>query len=356
MVHPVFRNYRQVLVYVSIWIFLLVAQSLLLIKIYELPTISVVKFGLIYFGLYASLGLAIWYPVRFIYQNENGSLSKVINFSGVAVGSILLVIVGTRSLFDIITPQNLNQFLLEKQSIPPLAILSTLLFLILFLGYYLILYSKNIRSRELEAEKLKTLVRESELNLLKYKLNPHFLFNSLNSISALTMTDPQKAQDMIIKLSEYLRYSLESGNENLRELSKELDNARLYMQIERIRFGDDIDFVEKISKKCLTQKVPGIILQPLIENAIKHGVQKKVNIVFQCEKTGNYLEITIQNDMDPNQNRIHGTGTGLHNVRSRMETLYGRNDLVVIRKKDTIFEIKLLIPQVYEQTGPDNDH
>ena len=351
MKHPLFKNARQVFVYFFIWFSLVAIQSFLLTKYYGLPLIQVVEFSLIYYGLYAFLGLVIWYPVRFIYQNENNFLSKIVNIAGVGVGTILLVIITSRSLFDVLFPLNADGLLLDKQTIPPMVVLSTLLFLILFLGYYLFLYFTSLKDKELAQEKLKTQVQESELNLLKYKLNPHFLFNSLNSINSLTLSHPAKAQEMIVKLSEYLRYSLESGKEKFKELKTELNNIRLYFQIEKIRFDERVYFSERISQKCLSKKVPGMILQPLVENAMKHGVQEsaeKIKIELHCTEKKDFLEITLRNEYDPEQVPVEGTGTGLSNVKKRMENLYGRNDLVIILKKDAIFEVKLKIPLAHD--------
>ena len=156
MKHPLFKNARQVFVYFFIWFSLVAIQSFLLTKYYGLPLIQVVEFSLIYYGLYAFLGLVIWYPVRFIYQNENNFLSKIVNIAGVGVGTILLVIITSRSLFDVLFPLNADGLLLDKQTIPPMVVLSTLLFLILFLGYYLFLYFTSLKDKELAQEKIES--------------------------------------------------------------------------------------------------------------------------------------------------------------------------------------------------------
>lgn len=359
MQHPVFRHYKQAVLYFLIWLGLAVAQSFILIRYYGLSLEPVAAFGLIYYGLFSVLGLGLWYPVRFIYQSENRIFSRMINLSGLAIGSILFIVAGSRSGFRILFPSSTDFSLMEENLVPLLIALSFLLFLLLLLGYYLVMYFTTLANRKLEEEKLKSLVRESELHLLKYQMNPHFLFNSLNSISALTISQPAKAQEMIIKLSDYLRYSLESFDEPFKTLNNELNNIHLYIGIEKIRFDKRIKFSEQISEECLEKKVPGMILQPLIENAIKHGVQptsEKVGISLECFEESGFLIIILQNSFEPEQVYSGSTGTGLENVKKRMETLYNRNDLVEIQQKDTIFEVKLKIPLPYEQPFESNDH
>jgi two-component system, LytTR family, sensor kinase len=119
---------------------------------------------------------------------------------------------------------------------------------------------------------LKSLVKEAELHALKSQINPHFLFNSLNSISSLTMTDPLKAQEMVINLSSLMRYSLKHDQVDKVPFSEELKNNQLYLQIEKVRFGNKFNAVFDIDDKCLNANIPNMILQPLYENAIKYGV------------------------------------------------------------------------------------
>jgi len=148
---------------------------------------------------------------------------------------------------------------------------------------------------------MKTLVKEAELKSLKFQINPHFIFNSLNSINSLTMSDPQKAGAMTIKLSDYLRFTLSKNEKQKSKLKEEIDSTKLYLDIEKVRFGDKIEYVEEIQKKCLDVQVPSMILQPLFENAIKHGVYEsldKVGIKFSCSLNGDYLKVVVENEFD----------------------------------------------------------
>ena len=137
--------------------------------------------------------------------------------------------------------------------------------------------------------------------MLRSQINPHFLFNSLNSVSSLTITDPDKARMMVIKLSELMRYALSRKDEQPVTLQSELDNLRLYLDIEKVRFGDRLEIEEKIDPGCLRAMLPVMILQPLYENAIKHGVYestKKVMIRTSVQFVSSFVEIAIINTLD----------------------------------------------------------
>ena len=213
--------------------------------------------------------------------------------------------------------------------------------------YYLIIFLSSYEEKRVKETELKSLVKEAELNLLKYKINPHFLFNSLNSISSLTLSAPEKAHEMILKLSDYLRYSLQSGKDIMQSLADELDNVHLYLDIEKIRFRERIDFIEETDEECMGYKVPGMILQPLFENAIKHGVHEStetVRIKFICKIESPFILIKIRNNYVSANGYLMGTGTGLESVKNRLIIIYNRHDLMEINKKDDIFEVKLKIP------------
>ena len=138
--------------------------------------------------------------------------------------------------------------------------------------------------------------------MLRSQINPHFLYNCLNSVSSLTITDPDKAREMIIKLSDFMRYALSKKDEQPVSFRSELENLRFYLDIEKVRFGDRLSFDEKIDEKCLETQMPVMLLQPLYENAVKHGVYEStecVRITTEGKLTEGYLEITISDNYDP---------------------------------------------------------
>ncbi len=219
--------------------------------------------------------------------------------------------------------------------------------MIILVYYLIILYNNNKENLVKEAE-LKALVKESELSSLKSQINPHFLFNSLNSISSLTMIEPSKAQEMIIKLSEFLRYSISNKEEKLTALDQEIGNINRYLDIEKIRFGKRLKVDMKINDTCKKLKLPGLILQPLIENAVKYGVYESIEestIEMTANCNSSALSIMIRNAWDPDYLSNKGEGIGLINIRSRLQILYNRDDLITIRKDPAYFEVNIIFPQ-----------
>ena len=231
----------------------------------------------------------------------------------------------------------------------PWRIISGMFYYSLFiLVYYVVVYYQDIQEKIKQESNLKTLIKEVELSALKNQINPHFLFNSLNSVSSLTITSPQKAQEMIIKLSEYLRYSLSNERKQITTLKTELENIKLYLDIEKIRFGERLSFQFNCDEKTLAANIPAMTLQPLFENAIKHGVYESIDtihIILNAELNQNGLQLSLQNDFDPKAKPTKGEGIGLKNIRERLFLIYKKNDLLTINKSEQTFTVVINIPQ-----------
>ncbi len=202
--------------------------------------------------------------------------------------------------------------------------------------------------RIVKESELQLQVREAEIDRLKSQINPHFLFNSLNSIASLTLTRPEEAREMIVKLSSFLRSSLEYKENELTSLSEELEHIREYLEIEKIRFGDKLQFKFELDDGCNTCLLPNMILQPLFENAIKHGVYEstdEVEIVTRASLESEHLNIRISNDYDPDMPTRKGKGIGLQNVHNRLQLVYQTTNLLRLSKKGKEFTAEIVIPQ-----------
>jgi LytS/YehU family sensor histidine kinase len=178
-----------------------------------------------------------------------------------------------------------------------------------------------------------TLHREAELFKLRQQLQPHFLYNSLNSISALIMVMPEKAQEMIGKLSDFLRNSVKrEGREHI-PINEELEYIEAYLAIEGVRFGDRLRVTyEKGNIEAAT--IPPFLLQPILENAIKFGLYGKtgdVLIRMEIRFEDSYLKIIISNPYDPQNRPVSGTGFGLAGIERRLYLLFARTDLLEVR-------------------------
>ena len=205
---------------------------------------------------------------------------------------------------------------------------------------------KESDSRKTEAERLS---KEAELFKLRQQLQPHFLFNSLNSISALTGSDPEKAKHMIHQLSDFLRGTIKKDEQQWNTLEEELKYLELYLDIEKVRFGyrlqTEIIFGEEVTQLHL----PALLLQPLVENAIKFGLYDTIGeVLIRIEAIieQKSLKIIVQNPFDPETSQpLKGTGFGLTSIQRRLFLLFARNDLMTIQKDKEHFITTVLIPQ-----------
>jgi LytS/YehU family sensor histidine kinase len=152
---------------------------------------------------------------------------------------------------------------------------------------------------------------------------------------------------MVVKLSEFMRYALSRKDEQPVSLQSELENLRLYLDIEKVRFGDKLTTEENIENDCLDIKIPVMLLQPLYENAVKHGVYEStesVKIITLAKIVNGYLEITISNNYESGQSSVKGTGTGLLNVTRRLELSYGNKSSLKTTRGNGIYTVKIFIP------------
>jgi sensor histidine kinase YesM len=348
MKHPVLQNRVRLIIWWLVWLFLGLGQSLLFYYAYgSFIQISIPDI-ILSLGLYSGLALALWYPFRFI--NSSNTRVPVLISNLVASGVILvgLWIIITRYLMLLILPDN-NDYQAYWEATFPYRIGSgVFIYGLIILTYYLFVSLSNLAEKKSREARLESLVKETELKMLRSQINPHFLFNSLNSISSLTLTDPEKARDMVVKLSEFMRYALSRKDEEPVSLQSELENLRLYLDIEKVRFGDKLTTEEKIEPDCLDFKIPVMLLQPLYENAVKHGVYESIECVTIrtiARIIDGYIEITICNNYDNTPTLRKGTGTGLLNVTRRLELFYGSNASIKTAKENGVFTITLLIPK-----------
>jgi two-component system LytT family sensor kinase len=205
---------------------------------------------------------------------------------------------------------------------------------------------KENQQRKTDAEKL---TREAELYKLRQQLQPHFLFNSLNSINALVVSNPEHARTMIQQLSEFLRGTIRREDNQTVNLSEELQHLQLYLDIEKVRFGHRLHTEIKIDEDAYGMKLPALLLQPLVENAIKFGLYDTVGdvtIEIIAKKNDGLLEVTVKNPFDPETSVPgKGTGFGLSSVNRRLYLLFGRTDLLKTITDENIFVTGVKIPQ-----------
>jgi two-component system, LytTR family, sensor kinase len=219
---------------------------------------------------------------------------------------------------------------------------------VLLLAFYMLRYYRLYRERELRASMLETGLAQARLEALRMQLHPHFLFNTLNSISTLMHRDVSAADDMLSALSDLLRVALDrSGGQEI-TLKEELDFLQRYLEIEQIRFGDRLQIRYEIDAACLDAMVPNLILQPLVENAIRHGINPRpepgqVEIAAWKEGGELFLEVSDDGPGLPAGSSLK-EGVGLGNTRDRLEQLYGNTNTLQLNSSTHGLTVLVTIP------------
>lgn len=227
-----------------------------------------------------------------------------------------------------------------RPGVPVLAGMLSLAYLLAVTLHYMLLAFES-------SQKAEILSREAELKALKAQVNPHFLFNSLNSISALTTIDPAKARQMCIALSDFLRSSMRLGERASIPLSEELALTKSYLEVERVRFGQKLRIRQQLGDDCAACDVPPLLVQPLIENAIKHGIATLADggeIALTGERRQDLLRVTVENPFDPDAPPAQKTGFGLVGVRNRIKARYGSAGKLEIEVEPARYRVVLSLP------------
>jgi two-component system, LytTR family, sensor kinase len=208
-------------------------------------------------------------------------------------------------------------------------------------------YALKVKRTQIEQERLQARLASSELQALKMQLQPHFLFNTLHTISNLTSLDTTKAQRMIARLSELLRLSLEHVSSDAIPLRRELDFLESYLEIEKTRFEERLKVTISCDEEILDAAVPNMLLQPLVENAIKHGVSKKAaggSIMIVARRELDRVMIAISDDGAGVSANGGGYGIGIANTRARLQQLYGGDFAFEVRPTERGMVVRIELP------------
>lgn len=347
MKHPVLGNRVWLVVWWLAWVLIALGQSLLFYFAYgSFVTVSIAD-SLLSLLIYSGLGLSLWYPFRFLISGQKKVITGASNIIITGAFTVGIWILVTRIILIAILPEVNNYQAFWETTFTYRIASGVFIYSLIILTYFLIESLADLSEKKAREARLESIVRETELRMLRSQINPHFLFNSLNSISSLTITDPEKAREMVVKLSEFMRYSLSRKDEQPVSLRSELENLMLYLDIEKVRFGDRLVTEELIESECLDFMIPVLLLQPLYENAIKHGVYEStgaVRITTRARITAECMEISISNNYNTSPSLRKGTGTGLTNVARRIELQYGNKASMKSSGENGIFTVTLCMP------------
>lgn len=347
MNNPIISNKKVFATYSLAWFFIALMNLSLLFFSIGISFYSALFESFIFNFIYFILGIGIWYTVRYnSLETYNAAKLFINHFLAAVITSGIWILTSELIIYQFLLNDKNYLSFLNTSSIWRFLI-GILFYIVLIVIDYLFIYYNNFKEKVLKESELKSLIREAELNALKYQINPHFIFNSLNSISALTLSNPKLAQEMTIKLSAFLRNTLTKNDNQKSKLIDEINASKLYLEIEKVRFHDKFEFVEELHDECKELTVPTMILQPLFENAIKHGVYESIEnitIILSCKKENDFIKISVKNNFDPQSIPKKGEGIGIKNIQTRMRLLYGQDNLVVVKKSNNIFEVTIYIP------------
>jgi two-component system LytT family sensor kinase len=337
-----FSSRYLVLIYLGWWLIWWILQALVLYNTELLTLDAALIDAAVTTVILALAGYIMITSMRFYHPRQLSHLTWSI---GLAVACVFLIRwIALQLLKDEVS---YVQFLENSMVVRGLFswLMISIVTIVSWIWYYL-REQQEIETRKVNMEKL---AREAELSSLRQQLQPHFLFNSLNSISALIGIKPEEARKMIQQLSDFLRGTIRKDDQQYISLDEELKHLHLYLEIEKVRFGHRLK--TEVNQQDETKKMvlPSLLLQPLVENAIKFGLYDtigEITIRLSAQTIENHLYIRIENPFDPETAQAKpGTGFGLNSIQRRLYLLYGRSDLLSTHQNENRFITELKIPQ-----------
>src|ERR1700730_51057 len=340
--HPIFRS-RRLGLYLLAWLPIAAVLAVLFAKQGRLSWPVSAATAVPLCVVYAFICLSAWYACRSLPLNREQLPRVLLTHLGSALGIGGLWTALAKILFvSYSAAGSIDAVLLTVFG------MGVVLYLLAVAVHYVLLAVEASRMAEAREAEARLLAGQAELRALKAQINPHFLFNSLHSISALTSSDAAKAREMCVLLSGFLRSTLGLGDKAAIPLEEELALARSYLAIEKVRFGARLQVEENIRQACARFLVPSLLLQPLVENAVVHGIANLIEAGFIRISAdiigGDHIAITVENSFDADAPSIGRGGFGLVATRKRLDTLYGGRATLHAGIRDGTYRVELRLP------------
>lgn len=317
-------------------------------------------------GLYLWEALCILIVLIFLYSHWLFRFRPVTQIIGHAAGIVsFFMVMGTLSYYftdymdGLVYFDNWKEFMVELLNWEALRFYDQ--YIITVGVYYVISYFQGLEKEEKEKTELILKNKEMQISLLKSQINPHFLFNTLNSISTLIHSSKDQARKVITQLSDIFRYALDSHTGKMVKLVEEVDFIESYIRIQQVRFGDRLKFEKHIDESCLGLSIPPMILQPLVENSVKYGIGPKdeggtINLVIRHQPGGVYFEVS-DNGLGINAKKVmdgSAGGVGMKNTDMRLKSYYGPSAGLTVKATAFGYTVSFSIPVLAsrEKTGP----
>ncbi|HEV2701885.1 MAG TPA: histidine kinase [Steroidobacteraceae bacterium] len=345
--HPILSNRGRLLGYLLLW----VTFGALIAGVIAVTGEATLRWAEIFaIPLAVVMGLQClpcWYLVRGLAPADVPTWRLMGTWLGTGLVLLTLWLAVATLWLRVLKYANLNPNVDPGTLIPLLVFAGSVGVLIAILGLYSAAASERSRDAERRSLQLRTLAREAEMSFLRRQLDPHFLFNSLNSVAALIGSDAVAARRMCLLMADFFRKSLKFGAQQTIALADELTLIDTFLAIEEVRFGNRLRRGLDVSEEALTMLVPALLLQPLVENAVHHGIAHLLSggeIKVSAKVRGSLLDIVVQNSCDPDRPISRSTGLGLANVRGRVESMYGTRARMDVENEPETFKVLLALP------------
>ena len=346
--HPILEDRRRLALYLLAWLLAGVLLTIGLQSEAEWLTSAAVLLPLCL--LYSFIGLSTWYLCRAFPIDANARLSTlvVVQVAAAATVSAIWLSIGylwAGALDGLVADLGAQPFYARQR--PALFVVGALLYWLAAAGHYMLIAFEASREADVRAFQQTVLAREAELKALRAQIDPHFIYNSLHSISALTATDAAAARRMCILLADFLRDTLRLGSNARIPFADEWALAERFLAIEQIRLGSRLQISRETDPHAVGCEVPPLVLQPLVENAVVHGVAQLVDggtIRMTARREGSTLTITVENPCDPDRLQSRGVGLGLDLLRKRLTNEFGVSGAVRAEERAGLFRVEVRIP------------
>jgi len=349
-VHPILADRRRLAAYVAAAVPLAAATAALLTRGPNAFPLRPALWLSVPFALVALvLLLPVWYVCRTLPVRDSSFSRLLVTHGACAVATSLVWIYLGAALARFIGTFHPEADLaaLFRLHLAGLLAGGGLLYLVAASLHYMLVAVEATGRAEQQSLEMAVLAREAELKALKAQVHPHFLFNSLNSISALTTSDPARARELCILLAEFFRRSLALGERTSVSFDEELAVVRNYLAIEGLRLGARLTVDESVDETTKACRLPPLLLQPLVENAIRHGIATRTEggvVRLEARTDGKTLRILVENPFDPESPARPGVGLGLSSVRRRLAACYGERAVMNAERSPGRFQVTLLMP------------
>ena len=346
--HPILEDRRRLALYLLAWLLigLLLSVGVRSDAAWTTAAAFLVPLCLVF----AFIGLSTWYLCRAFPLTGTVSVWTliVVQMTGAAAASAIwtgLGYVWAGALDGLFGEPAAQPFYAQQR--PLLLAIGALLYWLAAAGHYLLVAFQTSRDAEKREAEQTLLAREAELRALRAQIDPHFIFNSLHSISALTTSDAAAARTMCLLLADFLRDTLRLGSNTRISFADEWSLAERFLAIEQVRLGSRLTVTRDTDPSASECPVPPLLLQPIVENAVVHGVSQLIDggtIRMTAHRDGSILTVAVENPCDPDRVRTRGVGLGLELLRQRLQTEFGVYDAVRAEEHSGRFRVEVRIP------------